>query len=68
MEMPKRTALYNAYEAANNAWLAELEATYGKQAGDARYDPKRNRATPKLAELYDANRKAGDEWREYMRT
>jgi hypothetical protein len=41
--------LIRAADEADRAWHALLVERYGKDAGDARYDPKRNAATPELA-------------------
>lgn len=38
--------------AADEAWGAELRKVYGREAGDARYDPKRQEATPQLMYLH----------------
>ena len=43
-----------AFRHADDAWHAELVATYGKGACNARYDSKRNSATSQLAALDDA--------------
>lgn len=60
--------LYRAALAADDAFSAELARVYGKaRAGDARYDPERNRATPRLVELSDAVRAACSAWLAEMR-
>jgi len=53
--------LYYAALAANQAWQGELQATYGNNAGDARYD-ERGGATEKLADLKDSYLKAAKAW------
>ena len=48
------TELHTAYYAAlkaDNEYQAELEHVYGARAGDARYNPRLNAATPRLREL-----------------
>lgn len=50
----QRKASLEAFTMADDAWHAELVAVYGKRAGDARYDPTRNAATPALKTLHDA--------------
>lgn len=40
-----------AYVAADNAWSEELHRTFGKRAGDARYD-ERGKSTPALKALH----------------
>ena len=50
------TLLHEAYYAACRAdedYAEELQRVYKSQAGDARYDPKRNTATPRLKTLCD---------------
>lgn len=46
------TPEWAAFCAADRAWNAELNATFGKRAGDARFAPDGQNATPALAELY----------------
>lgn len=55
--------LHDAALAADIRWQAELERTYGRDAGDARYDSRLNRATPQLAKLHDEFRAACEAWR-----
>lgn len=59
-----RDELYAAWVAADDAWQAELERQYGKDAGDARADSARNAATPALAALKQAFLDAGDAYRQ----
>lgn len=54
-----RQFLTVAWFAADAEWQKALEAAYGPDAGDARYDG-RGRATPELARLAEAYRKAGE--------
>lgn len=42
---------YEAAKTADDLYQLELERVYGRKAGDARYDRRKNAATPKLAEL-----------------
>lgn len=58
---PAHTEAYNAWVAADRAWMAEIEREFGKRAGDARYD---NRAvsTPKLRRLHGAFQAARNAW------
>jgi hypothetical protein len=44
---------YNEAKKADTEWHLALEAKFGKQAGDARYD-KRGVSTPELKALRDA--------------
>jgi hypothetical protein len=46
-----------AYQAADDAWSAELGRVFGRGAGDARYAAK-GKSTPRLAELHDAREAA----------
>jgi hypothetical protein len=57
-----RRAAYKAAAIAESAWAHELERVYGSKACDARYDSKRNAATPTLAALYEIKNKACDVW------
>ena len=43
--------LWPAIVAADNAWTGELDRTFGRRAGDARYDG-RGRSTPRLLSLH----------------
>ena len=52
------TAAKQAAEDADDAYQAELERVYGKEAGDARYDLARNTATPELFRLRQAKDEA----------
>ena len=50
------TKLHEAYYAAlrtDNEYQAELERVYKSKAGDARYNPNLNAATPRLKTLRD---------------
>ncbi len=70
------TARYNtAYllaHAADDAWHAALIDRYGAaNAGDARYDAKRNRATPELVRLHAIRESAIAAWHQeiaYLRS
>jgi len=55
-----RQYLTTACFAADAAWQSELEAVYGRDAGNARYDACRQAATPRLAGLRQAYRTAGE--------
>jgi len=57
-----RKAAYKAACLADNMWSDELERVYGKDAGDARYDNKRNAATPMLKTLREIKRHADNAW------
>lgn len=57
---------YYAAKAADDAWQAELERTYGPAAGDARYDA-RGTATENLFLLWLEWKGAEDERREWTR-
>ena len=57
------TALHEAYYAAvkaDDAYSAELQRVYGSKAGDARYNPKLNKATPELRSLANTFQQAND--------
>ena len=56
----------NMYSA-DNAWEDELVRIYGKQAGDARYDPQRNAATPELHRLRAEKIAEDEKWIKKMR-
>lgn len=51
MNTELRDKLYNDWLVWDNEWSNELEKVYGRNAGDYRYDPKRNAATERLAYL-----------------
>ena len=55
----ERAKLIEAFEKADNEWQAELEARFGKKAGQARYE-KRGRGSfdEKLGRLFLARDKA----------
>lgn len=60
-------ALYDAFQAADDAWGLELERRYRGDAGDARYDRTRNGhtedpATSTLAKLLAIRVAAYDKW------
>ena len=55
-------SLYDKAMQAEKAWQAALVATYGSEACNARYD-NRGTATPELAALHTAKRKALDVYR-----
>lgn len=57
-----RRAAYKAAAIAESAWSHELERVYGADANAARYDTKRNAATPTLAKLHEIKNKACDVW------
>ena len=57
-----RRATYAAAAIAESAWTHELERVYGEDAGEARFDPGRNRATPRLAALRRIKQQACDVW------
>lgn len=50
----------------DNAWDAELRLIYGRKSGDARYDPRRNRATLELARLAGERDRAQTVYHEQM--
>jgi hypothetical protein len=50
--------------AAEEAWVRELERVYGKNARDARYDRRLNKATPELELLYSIRAKTLRLWGE----
>jgi hypothetical protein len=54
--------LYRTAITADDAWHSELIAVYGDAASDARYDPKRYAATPKLDDLAAAKIEADLAW------
>lgn len=54
--------LYAAALAADEAFHSELVRVYGRKACDARYDRKRNAATPALARLGAAKEAADAAW------
>ena len=56
-------AAYYAAQAADDAWSAELQKQFGRNAGDMRYTP-RGRGEPgsKLAELHAEFRRTSDLW------
>ena len=58
MNAPDIHLLHIAASQAENAWAAALQLTYGRKANDARYDAGKCRATPELAELWDAKSRA----------
>jgi hypothetical protein len=58
-----RKAAYEAACLAENLWQDELCRVYGKKSLEARYDRKRNRATPMLAALHDVLTQTTDTWR-----
>jgi hypothetical protein len=60
--MTDRHPLYQAALDADNAFTAELEIVYGKDAGDARYDYAKFTATPQLADLAFAKVEADLAW------
>ena len=57
-----RKATYEAAVLAESMWEEELYRIYGKDHIDARYDSKRNRATPMLKALYELRINAHDAW------
>jgi len=58
-----RRAAYEAACLAENAWEDELIRTYGAAvAVSARYDSKRNAATPTLKALYDVRHYTTEAW------
>jgi len=58
-----RRAAYEAACLAENAWEDELTRVYGAAAAvDARYDSKRNAATPMLKALYDVRHHTTEAW------
>ena len=56
--------LHQAAKNADNLWWDALVAAYGKDACNARYDSKRNQATPALKTLHDLKMST---WQEYKR-
>lgn len=54
--------LFQAYTLADDALQAELVKTYGKAAGDARYDPTKVGATPELRKLVREYAEARTAW------
>jgi len=54
-------AAYRATCAADNAWQAELERRFGRNAGDVRYTEK-GRTGATLAPLYAEFRRTNDLW------
>ena len=56
-------AAYYAFQAADDAWSAELQKQFGRNAGDIRYTP-RGRGEPgsKLAELHAEFHRTQAEW------
>ena len=57
-----RKAAYEAGCLIENLWQDELDRVYGKDAVNARYDTKRNAATPMLKALYDMRKMQLDAW------
>lgn len=57
-----RKAAYEAGCLIENLWQDELDRVYGKNAVNARYDVKRNAATPMLKALYDMKKMHTDAW------
>ncbi len=58
--------LYEAAKSADNAYQKALEADFGKNAGDARYD-KRGESTLLLRDLKQAKKAADLAWHNAMR-
>jgi hypothetical protein len=56
--------LHQAAKNADDLWWDALVAAYGKDACNARYDLRRNQATPTLKTLYDLKMST---WQEYKR-
>ena len=54
MKTPAHQMLYEAMFIAENRMEKALRAAYGYDATEARYDPKRNAATPELADARNA--------------
>ena len=61
LEQAKRAA-YEAATLAENLWQDELERVYGNKAVEARYDKKRNAATPRLKTYNEARYGALQAW------
>jgi hypothetical protein len=57
-----RKAAYEAAMLAENLWQDELERVYGNKAVEARYDRKRNAATPVLKTYNEARYGALQAW------
>jgi hypothetical protein len=58
-----RVAAQIAFAEADDAWQAELEKTFGKGAGDARYDERgRGQKGTPLRAAYDAREAARTPW------
>jgi len=64
--MNKIQELYLASVAADDAWQAELERRFGKNAGDVRYTQK-GQSGPVLVPLFEEARRTADAWHEAMR-
>lgn len=62
LKLPTTHPLYQTLLAADLAWSTELQAVFGKQAGNARYDRKKNNSTPALASLHKAVGVAQEAW------
>lgn len=63
IKFPKGHAELAAFDAADAAWQAELEAAFGKAAGDARYQPHgRGAEGTALRATYEAREAARIAW------
>lgn len=58
-----RNQAYQAYKQAEDQWQSALEASFGKDAGDARYDTRgMGPEGSRLRKLYDAYMRANMAW------
>jgi hypothetical protein len=57
-----RRAAYEAACLAESFWQDELDRVYGKASIEARYDRKRNAATPMLKALRDVKDSTAEAW------
>lgn len=63
MPISKSTRIRNKFERADQAWSRELRRLFGRDAGNARYEPRgRGEAGTELARIYAERMVAFREW------